>query len=104
MILKKRIASTTDVSSRSWTTRWTTSIAGWWKFLRKATLTPSASIPTPRQHVIAKEMFAATAVRRQRGSVSRSLAAITLAFALLADGFGGSAALAQSKKKKKIKK
>ena len=46
MTLKKLIENMTAVSVPSWITRWTTSIAGWSKFLRMATRTRSVNIPT----------------------------------------------------------
>lgn len=49
MTLRKPIENTIAVSNPSWTTRWTTSIAGWWKSSRKGILTPSANILTPRR-------------------------------------------------------
>jgi soluble lytic murein transglycosylase len=45
--LRKLIENTIVDSNPSWTTRWITFIAGWWKFLPTEIPTRSANIPTP---------------------------------------------------------
>src|SRR5216683_4735618 len=102
MTLKKPIESTIDASNPSWTTRWITSIGGWWRFSRKATHTPSASIPTPvlraRSEAEAPSLdasYVATVASRLRVSPR---VAIVLAICLLAGAIG---ALSQTQHKKK---
>src|SRR5258708_10643224 len=102
MTLKKPIESTIDASNPSWTTRWITSIGGWWRFSRKATRTLSASIPTPvlraRSEAEAPSLDASyVAAVASRLRVSRRIA-IVLAVCLLAGSIG---ALSQTHQKKK---
>src|SRR5580704_4625372 len=48
MTLRKLIENTTGGLNPSWTTRWITFIAGWWRSSRRVMLMPSANILTPR--------------------------------------------------------
>src|SRR6266852_4507152 len=89
MTLKKLIESTTGVSGPSWTTRWITFIAGWWKFSPKETPTPSANIPT-----------LVPCASTKFGVWRRCAAALAVVSLLLA----GSDALSQAKHKKKSNK
>src|ERR1700688_257405 len=106
MTLKKPIESTIDVSDPSWTTRWITSIGGWWRFSRKATHTPSATIPTPVLRVRPEAVVAsrdayraAAALRLLRGSRRIGVA---LSICLIA-GSIGTLSQTQHKKKKSSK-
>src|SRR5229473_3105848 len=89
MTLKKLIESTTGVLGPSWTTRWITFIAGWWKFSPKETPTPSANIPT-----------LVPCASTKFGLWRRCAAALAVVSLLLA----GSDALSQAKHRKKSNK
>src|SRR6266404_8362892 len=89
MTLKKLIESTTGVLGPSWTTRWITFIAGWWKFSPKETHTPSANIPT-----------LVPCASTKFGLRRRCAAALAVVSLLLA----GSDALSQAKHRKKSNK
>src|SRR6266481_2077666 len=89
MTLKKLIESTTGVLGPSWTTRWITFIAGWWKFSPKETPTPSANIPTLVPCVSTRFLV-----------WKRCAAALAVLSLLLA----GADALSQTKHKKKSNK
>src|SRR6266852_3056941 len=109
MTLKKLIENTTAASNPSWTTRWTTFTAGWWKSLPMAMRMPSATTRTPRPHAITNS----TQTVRFSGSAEnsvlfctsmlRALIALILAASL---SLGGAAdAFAQSsRQKRKAKK
>src|SRR5258707_6714095 len=86
MTLKKLLESTTGVLGPSWTTRWITFIAGWWKFSPKETPTPSANIPT-----------LVPCASTKFGLRRRCAAALAVVSLLLA----GSDALSQAKHRKK---
>src|SRR5260370_11378054 len=102
MAMRKPIDNTIDASNPAWTPRLITSIGGWWRFSRKATHTPSASIPTPvlraRSEAEAPSLDASyVAAVASRLRVSRRIA-IVLAVCLLAGAIG---ALSQTHQKKK---
>src|SRR5229473_2517940 len=92
MTLKKLIANTTAVSNQSWITQSITFIAGWWKSLPKGTLTPWASILTPRPRAITNRTRAVRFCGAPQDAVlfyvsmSRSLVALVLIVGL---SFGG---------------
>src|SRR5689334_12002494 len=105
MILRKPTESTTDVSNRSWTTRWITSTAGWWKFWRKATPTRWATIRTrPRPSTTNAEAFAPgdRADSGQRAAAA-CLIAVLLGLALALGLAQGNFAQSRHKKKKSSK-
>src|SRR5712692_10452835 len=92
MTLKKLIENTTAVSNQSWITQSITFIAGWWKSLPKGTLTPWASILTPRPRAITNRTLAVRFCGAPQDAVlfyvsmSRSLVALVLIVGL---SFGG---------------
>src|SRR2546430_2591070 len=92
MTLKKLIENTTAASNQSWITRSITFIAGWWKSSPKGTPTPSAITRTPRpQDITNRTRSAHFFSDSAKGvlfclSMSRSLVALLLIFAL---SFGG---------------
>src|SRR5262249_21041501 len=108
MTLRKLIESTTGASSPSWTTRWITFIAGWWKFLPTGIRMPSANIPTlqpaPASSRISR--LSAGVARGPRSSNARvdwasRVLALTLSLALLSGVPFDSAAQTTHRKKKK---
>src|SRR6267142_2013571 len=109
MTLKKLIENTTAASNPSWTTRWITFTAGWWKSLPMAMRMPSATTRTPRPHAITDRTRTARFSGSAENSVLfcttmlRSLMALILAASL---SLGGAAdAFAQSsRQKRKVKK
>src|SRR6266403_3658149 len=109
MTLKKLIENTTAVSNPSWTTRWTTFTAGWWKSLPMAMRTPSAITRTPRRHAITNRTRAARFSGSAENSVLfcssmlRSLMALILA-AILSLGTAADAFAQSSRQKRKVKK
>src|SRR5437588_2898351 len=92
MTLKKLIENTTAASNQSWITQSITFIAGWWKSSPKGIPTPSATTHTPRpQDITNRTRSAHFFSDSAKGvlfclSMSRSLVALLLIFAL---SFGG---------------
>src|SRR5580704_17683903 len=106
MTLKKLIGNTTDVSNPSWTTQWTTFIAGWWKSSRMAMPTLSANTHTPRPRGIGKIADRNAAAPGSWAAAVRSVCALVLVFALVPGGARETLAQASrsQKKQKKVKK
>src|SRR5713226_2264670 len=92
----------TAASNPSWTTRWITFTAGWWKSWVKATRTRLANIPTRRQRATAS--FHETANRIYQPAPRGLVRAAALVLSLVLALGGPCDAFAQSKKKKKSKK
>src|SRR6266567_7480217 len=108
MTLKKLIENTTAASDQSWTTRWTTFIAGWWKSSPMATRRPWAIIRTPRPRAITDCAHAAHFFGSSQDgvlfcvSMSRPLIALALALILsLGGAFDAFARAPQHKRKSK---
>src|SRR5215475_1866773 len=108
MTLRKLIESTTGASSPSWTTRWITFIAGWWRFLPTGMPMPSANIRTLRPApASSRALNASRVVERGRRSLrarvdwASRLLALILSFTLLAGVPFDSAAQTTHRKKKK---
>src|ERR1035438_414675 len=68
MTLRKLIENTTVDSNLSWTTRWITFIAGWWRSSRRVMRMPSAIILTPRPRNTAELAAAASRISREVGT------------------------------------
>src|SRR5260370_2008716 len=98
----------TAASDKSWTTRWTTFIAGWWKSSPMATRRPWAIIRTPRPRAITDCAHAAHFFGSSQDgvlfcvSMSRPLIALALALILSLGGtFDAFARAPQHKRKSK---
>src|SRR5580658_3833738 len=104
MTLKKLIENTTGVSDPSWTTRWITFIAGWWKSSRRAMLMLSANIRTPRPLAIAKIADKNSPPAWRCAGVARSVCAALLVVAVVVGGAAEAFGQSSRHKKKKIKK
>src|ERR1700746_1960323 len=111
MTLRKLIESTTGASNQSWTTRWITFIAGWWRSLPMAMPTPSANIPTLRLALATRTRvgWSAAGAREHRAVAVRSawgagVLALILAFTLVAGAPFDALAQTPHRKKKRTGK
>src|SRR5258708_10691771 len=108
MTLKKLIENTTAASNPSWITRWTTSIAGWWKSSPMVTRMPWANIPTPTTPANTKlsggKFSPRTLGARRRVSLIFRVCAVVLSLCLVLPGPIDLSAQAPKHKKKKSHK
>src|SRR5437016_1923745 len=111
MTLRKLIESTTGASNQSWTTRWITFIAGWWRSLPMGMRMPSANIPTLRlAHATRTGVGrSAAGARGRRAAISGSVwssrvLALILAFTLVAGAPFDALAQTPHRKKKRTGK
>src|SRR4051794_9807728 len=111
MTLRKLIESTTGASSQSWTIRWITFIAGWWRSLPTAMPTPSVNIPTLRLALATKNEISMSVAGarghrslRVRSDWASRVLAFILAFTLVAGAPFDALAQTPHRKKKRTGK